>query len=212
MNIYFVRHGEGIDDVYDEFGGWSDRELSPKGVNLAFDMSKKIKDIETDIGQFSIVYTSPLRRCSETAEIIGNELALRVRDLPYLKERNTYGLLSGVKKDVAKKDYPNLLERFKAGKYIPSAERYKDFVERVGILLDHLKDEKYKNLLCVTHGHLITVIAEEFGGLIRDRITDGCILGTEVDENGKIKITESSGITFTKNKEKLNCRNKFKSF
>lgn len=192
MKIYFVRHGEGLDDVYNEYGGWSDRELSPKGIQLAFKISEKLKDLA---GKFDIVLTSPLKRSVQTANVIGEVLSLRVIDEPYLKERNTYGLLSGVNIDIAKEEYFDLVAKFNRGKYIPAAERYEDFVHRVRLLVDYLKTLKYENIICVTHGHLITVMVEEFLGLVRDRIENGCILGIEIT-NDQIKLIHQSGLTF----------------
>jgi broad specificity phosphatase PhoE len=32
MKIYFIRHGEAMDDVENRYGGWADFPLSPKGV------------------------------------------------------------------------------------------------------------------------------------------------------------------------------------
>lgn len=192
MKIYFVRHGEGLDDVYNEYGGWSDRELSPKGIQMAFEISDELEGL---VEKFDMVFTSSLKRSFQTAEIIGGELDLRVMEEPYLKERNTYGLLSGVNIDLAEDDYLDMVKQFNDGRYIPAAERYRDFVNRVRILMDYLKTKKYENIICVTHGHIITVIVEEFLGLVRDRIDNGCILGLEVTSD-KVGLIHQSGLTF----------------
>jgi len=209
MKIYFVRHGEGLDDVYNEYGGWSDRELSPKGIQMAFKISDKLKGFEES---FDAVFTSSLKRSFQTAKVIGEELNLRVMEEPYLKERNTYGLLSGVNIDIAEDDYPDMVKQFNDGRYIPAAERYEDFVHRVKVLIDYLQTKKYENIICVTHGHIITVIAEEFLGLVRDRIENGCILVVEITQ-GQIKVIYQSGLTFcdAKSVSKVRQRMKFKS-
>ncbi|MEA3356830.1 MAG: histidine phosphatase family protein [Patescibacteria group bacterium] len=195
MKVYFVRHGEGLDDVYNEFGSWSDRELSPYGVQVAFNVAEKLGKLEK---KFGTILTSPLKRASKTAEIVGAELSVRVDQDPLLKERNTYGLLSGVNKDLAISEYPEMNAAFLEGKYIPASERYKDFVDRVKILLDNLKSLRYENIICVTHGHLITVILEEFMGLTRNSIGDGSIVG--IDFGGdKMKVIHADGVDFTKN-------------
>lgn len=192
MKIYFVRHGEGLDDVYNEYGGWSDRKLSPNGIRLAFKSAEQLKEFA---GKFDSVLTSPLKRSVQTAHVIGEELNLRVIEEPYLKERNTYGLLSGVNMDIAKEEYLDMVAKFNKGKYIPAAERYEDFVHRVRLLVDYLKTREYENIICVTHGHVITVIIEEFLGLIRDKIENGCILIVEIT-NGQMKLINQSGLTF----------------
>lgn len=193
MKIYFIRHGEGLDDVYNEFGAWSDRELSPRGVRTAFQVAQKLKQLKK---KYDVVLTSPLARASKTAEIVGSELSLRVLEEPYLKERNTYGLLSGFNKDLAIEEYPEMNAAFLEGKYIPASERYPDCVERVKILLKKLRSLKYETIICSTHGHIITIILEEFLCKIRNSIGNGAILGIELT-NKRAKIFYSDGVTFT---------------
>ena len=145
MNVYFVRHGEGLDDVYNEYGSWSDRELSPHGVKTAFRVANKLKKLEK---KYDIILTSPLKRASQTAEIVSSELGLRVVEDPYLKERNTYGLLSGVNKDLAIDEYPEMNAAFLEGRYIPASERYQDFVNRTKIFVKILKKMDYDTIIC----------------------------------------------------------------
>jgi len=208
MKIFFVRHGEGLDDTYQEIGGWADRELSPKGVETAFETAKNLTKLTT---KAEIVYTSPLKRCTETADFLGHVLKLAVEESPYLKERNTYGLLSGVTKREAKTNYPEMYDEFKEGRYIPGAERYKDFVDRVGVFLEELKKIQKQTIICVTHGHFITVIIEEFLRLHRSYIKDGCILVVDMDEKGKLSLVKNMGVGVGKRskKDKQNKR-KFK--
>lgn len=196
--IYFIRHGEGFDDIYNEYGAWSDRELSPTGIQTAFSVAKKLQKLEE---KYSIIYTSPLKRASKTAEIIGAELGLRVEEDPYLKERNTYGLLAGVNKDLAIEEYPEMNAAFLEGDYIPGAERYEDFVLRMKALKKRLRENKHETIICVSHGHVITVIIEEFLKLVRNSVSDGSIIGFEMDKKGRLKVIHADGITFTKDEK-----------
>lgn len=193
--VYFIRHGEGLDDIYNEFGAWSDRDLSPTGIQTAFNIATKLKKLEK---KYDILLTSPLKRASKTAEIIGAELGLRIEEDPYLKERNTYGLLAGVNKDLAIEEYPEMNAAFLEGAYIPGAERYEDFVLRMKELLARLKKSQQSNIVCVTHGHVITVIIEEFLGLTRNSVSDGSIIGLEISTRGDMRVIHADGITFTK--------------
>lgn len=197
MNVYFIRHGESLDDVYNEYGAWSDRELSPHGVRMAFRIAEKLKKLEK---KYDLVFTSSLKRASQTAEIVGSILNLQVIEEPYLKERNTYGLLSGVNKDLAIEEYPEMNAAFLEGRYIPASERYSDFIERTKILMDKLRSLSYENIICSTHGHVMTAIIEEFFGLTRNSVNNGSILGIELDKEGQ-KIIHADGITFTKEEE-----------
>jgi broad specificity phosphatase PhoE len=193
MKIYFIRHGESFDDIFNEFGGWSDRELSPMGIQTAFEITEKIKSLGI---KFDLIQTSPLKRAKMTADIISKELNLRVEENAYLKERNTYGLLCGVNRDLAVEEYPEMNAAYLSGKYIYAGERYKDFCLRMCSLFDQFKKLEIENLLCVTHGHVITVIIEEFLGKIRNSVSNGSILGIEI-KNDKMSIIYTDKLTFT---------------
>lgn len=193
MIVYFIRHGESLDDIYNEYGSWSDRGLTPKGIRTAFELAVKLRKLNP---KYDIILTSPLKRASQTAEIIGSELGIRVEEEPYLKERNTYGLLSGVNKDLAIEEYPEMNAAFVEGRYLPASERYKDCLERVKILIQKLKSIKSEKIICITHGHIMTIIIEEFLGRTRNSLGDGSILGVEINKEG-LKISHVEGPTFT---------------
>ena len=194
MKIYFVRHGESFDDIYNEFGSWSDRGLTPSGIKTAFELAEKLKTIENKI---DIILSSPLPRALETAKIISSELNVKQEEEPFLKERNTYGLLTGVNKDLAVEEYPEMNAAFLEGRYIPGAEKYKDCVERVNQMIKRFAKMKYEKVVCVTHGHIMTIIIEEMFGKTRNSIREGGILGAELTKKGDIKMIYTEGLTFT---------------
>lgn len=193
MKIYFVRHGESFDDIYNEYGAWSERELTPHGIKTAFAVAEKLKTIKE---KWEIVMSSPLKRAWMTGEIIANELAIPLVDDPYLKERNTYGLLTGVNKDLAIEEYPEMNASFLEGKYIAGSERYSDFVLRINKMMEQLLKMKHKVIICTTHGHVITAMVEEMFGMTRNSVGNGSILGVEI-EGDRQKIIYADGVTFT---------------
>lgn len=205
MKIFFLRHGESIDDIYDEFGGWVDRELSPDGVHLAFEMCDKLKEIESKLKfEFDFIYTSPLKRARQTTDIITSKLRLPSKELLYLKERNTYGLLNSVSKKQAKAKYAQLYKFYDQGKHIPGAERCSDFKTRITKLFDVLMKQKHQNILCVTHGYVISTILLEILNkdlYVNKRSSDGAILGLEVTD-------KSRKIIYKEKIEKLSTQNK----
>jgi len=192
--IYFFRHGEGMDDVRSEYGGWSNPQLSPNGRKTASNVSKVFRNKKLE---FDIILTSPLKRALQSAEIISKRLQVPYEQFVYLKERNTYGILGELSKKQARKKYPDLVKAYNAQEFIPGAERYEDFKNRVDLLLSKLLNLKHKSILCVTHGYLITTVMDEFLGLHRENIEDGCFLGLELI-NGKFEYLESKGLTFSK--------------
>lgn len=103
MKIYFLRHGEaeekrpGLED--------RDRPLTSKGAAITSNTARKLKN---DIGAVDIIFTSPLLRAVQTADIFANALASRD------KIETTESLLVGT--------HPSeLLKELKARKGVKSA-------------------------------------------------------------------------------------------
>lgn len=95
LQIYVLRHGEAEDDELDAYGGAANFRLTERGRQQAREAASNLAD-----AQIELIYSSPLARASETAEIISQNLPTRpaVRVIGELRERNSYGVLSGVTK------------------------------------------------------------------------------------------------------------------
>ena len=93
MYVFVARHGEAIDDIEDCYGGIADFELTDAGRKAAADLAESVRSVGLDA-----IYSSPLRRARETADIVGAALSVEVSVIDSLQERNSYGVLSGVNK------------------------------------------------------------------------------------------------------------------
>ncbi len=69
MNWYFIRHGEVESNLKKIYAGWSEEVLTRKGRQEAAEAAKIVYNFNIDS-----IYTSPLRRAVQTAEIIGGFL------------------------------------------------------------------------------------------------------------------------------------------
>lgn len=194
IKVTFFRHGEATDDLYDQYGGWADPDLSPKGINKAYSVAQELKRKGVS---FDIIFTSPLKRARQVAEIIGRELQIDVKILQYLKERNTYGLLCGVNKKVSQKKFPELVEAYESGKYVLGSERDEDFLNRLPIIFSYLRESIFKNICCITHGKIMTGIIKHLLKMKLDSLDEGCMLSVGLDKETMYYI-QSEGITFTK--------------
>ena len=194
MIVIFVRHGEDMSDIYNEVGGWSDRGLTSKGIKTAFKLGDKLGNLEKKYGKYELLLTSPFARAKQTADVIGSELSIRCEENLYLKERNTYGLMSGMSKDVMKNEYPEIYEIFKKAGNMPGSERYDDFVLRIRRLLEKLLMLGKKNVVCVTHGHLITVLIKEVLRGRMWRVADGGGLVIKLEKKG-IELIDKWGMS-----------------
>jgi broad specificity phosphatase PhoE len=157
MLIYVVRHGESEDDLSDSYGGAANFRLTDHGREQAKTTAIKLKDANIEA-----IYASPLARASETAAIIAHELGDLPVDIIYdLRERNTYGVLSGHNKARARElfDYIFATLDFEPGKgtkCAPGGEEYESFIDRVrgafNDVVGRAADAGYETIAIVTHG------------------------------------------------------------
>ena len=104
IKLVLVRHGQSEWNLENRFTGWTDVELSPKGIQEAKEAGKLLKENEFT---FDVAYTSVLKRANETLNIILKELGEENIPIHYswkLNERH-YGALQGLNKDDTRKKY-----------------------------------------------------------------------------------------------------------
>jgi len=101
--IVLIRHGQSIFNLENRFTGWTDVDLSDKGLEEAREAGKILK---ANGFEFNIAYTSVLKRAIRTLWLILHEMDLMwipVHKTWKLNERH-YGALQGLnKKDTADK-------------------------------------------------------------------------------------------------------------
>lgn len=196
MKIYFVRHGEAMDDIRGEYGGWADAELSPKGEDGAVEIADYLKEKGVRV---ETILTSPLKRAWQTAKTISERLNTPMENFVYLKERNTYGLLCGVAKNEAKIKYPELVEAYEKGEEVLGYENYDFLVKRVKALFEKLKNNN-KDVICVTHGKVLGAIFKEFLKIQVKEFGDNCLAEIEIDSEGMLRLVNSREIEINQEK------------
>ena len=95
--IILLRHGESEWNLSNQFTGWTDVNLTSKGISEATEAGKKILDLEINI---DTIYTSLLKRAIDTAEIVAKTLNFDKKRIEFdwrLNERH-YGALEGLNK------------------------------------------------------------------------------------------------------------------
>jgi len=164
--ICVVRHGETDWNITGVLQGWLDVPINERGRAQARELAQAV----TDSG-FACVYTSPLIRALETAQIIAAALQLPppVRH-DGLKERN-FGVIQGIPKAELAELNPSLLEhivkrnpdtRFAQGESMDEcATRVLDGVR------DIARQRPGARVLAVTHGWVMDAITREVRGLPR---------------------------------------------
>jgi broad specificity phosphatase PhoE len=165
MRLFLLRHGESADDVVDAYGGIADYPLTDAGRETAKELAKKLAP-----EQIRIIYTSPYKRALQTAQILADDWGSEICIKDGLRERNSYGVLSGVTKAQAKEIFGHVLAQLegKPGDYysaelVPGAEPIAEVLARVSKALDEIlaaSDGKYNTVGIVTHGNVTRAIYE----------------------------------------------------
>jgi broad specificity phosphatase PhoE len=159
-NFYFLRHGESEGNSAGVIQGRRDYPLAAGGREQALRTAGWFEDrgIRT-------LFSSPLRRACETAELIAGELGIReVVSLPELTELDT-GLFTGLTVAEIKERRPDQWRSFQARSWegVEGAERIAALSKRAEALWQVLAGEFRRgaqNLLCVTHSGIMQWIVK----------------------------------------------------
>lgn len=182
-----------MDDIENRYGGWYDPDLSPAGFQGAVEVGKKLKEMNTGA---KLIFSSPLKRALQTADKIGESLKLPVETFVYLKERNTYGLLSGEEKDEAAQKYSKLVEAYEGGEEVLGYESYDFLLKRIKVLLEELVEFEKDVLICVTHGKLMAALFKDVLGVEAKKFHDNCIAEIDIDDQGGLTLLNTDGVDF----------------
>lgn len=150
--IYFVRHGQTEWNKNGIIQGHMDIELNNEGKKQAQIVKEKLQDIK-----FDKVFSSPLKRAKETAEIIyDQEIVIDNR----LIERYNGELEGKLKTEI--KVFPDFNDPNDTRFGIESLNNFKD---RINSFLDEIvKKYKDKNILVVTHAGVCLYVRCYFEG------------------------------------------------
>ncbi len=201
IKMVLLRHGESVWNKKNVFTGWTDVDLSEKGVSEAKESGRVLKEEGYD---FDIAYTSVLKRAIRTLWITLDEMDLMwlpVKRSWRLNERH-YGALQGLNKsetaakhgeeqvqiwrrsydvrppELEKTDdrYPGKDPKYKELKEgeVPVAECLKDTVER---FLPYWHEEiapvikSGKKVLIAAHGNSLRALVKYLEGISDDEIS-----------------------------------------
>jgi broad specificity phosphatase PhoE len=105
--IFLVRHGETVWNRENRCQGFTDIELSEKGLAQAEAVATYLKKIS----ELHAIYSSDLKRARKTAEAIAGKQGLEVVVDPRLRELNQ-GEFEGQQLQITLKDRPEVLEKW----------------------------------------------------------------------------------------------------
>lgn len=163
LQIYLTRHGQNIDNVAGILNGHRDEPLTEKGIEQAQEIAKRIKDINLS---FNVIYSSPLSRAFETANIISKVTTLLEPEKESLLIERDFGIMTGKNiSDIEKLCSPNIIKTNTITYFLnpEGAETFPDLMVRARVLLNKIMERhKDGNVLLVTHGDIGKMIYAEY--------------------------------------------------
>ncbi len=157
MKLYLVRHGQTDYNLKNLLQGSTDNPLNDTGRQQAHQLASMLADIP-----FDIIYSSPLKRALETAEIIRESnvnrppivLDERLREIDM-------GEWEGKYFPAILEEHREMFERVKNDPFEyrpPGGESFSRFVDRLRSFVEDLKGENHELVLIVAHQMVNSVI------------------------------------------------------
>src|SRR5215210_7285077 len=190
--ILLVRHGETDWNRDNRFQGHADPPLNDRGRGQARELAARLGEEEVDA-----VFTSPLRRARETAEIIGDALVLPVAAHQGLREVDV-GEWQGLTRDEIATRYPEAFARWlDYGRGWERGETYEAMAERT---LDAVHDISAAyprgHVVVVTHGGPVRALFASAAGIThtearrRTSVIANCGVAHFAVEDGAVRAVD----------------------
>lgn len=147
--IYLMRHGQ---DDENYIGGWSDVSLISEGIVQVNESAKWIKENLN----IKFILCSDVKRAVQTATIVSDILDMSFIETSELREQSK-GLLNGVLRTEADKEYHELLNNVTVDTIYPEGESLRDLYNKMLVYIEKIKEMEDDTLL-ITHRGVINMI------------------------------------------------------
>lgn len=175
--IYLIRHGKIDTENEKRYVGITDLVLDKEGVEQAYLLKNYFSNLPIDQ-----VYTSPLKRCLQTAEIIMTEKQQKVTVVEDLREINM-GIWENKPINYIKENYSQAyVERGKDLEFflLPEGESFHQLANRVMLAFDNIVNKDQENIMIIAHAGVNRVIiskilGDSIGELFHIQQPYGCV-------------------------------------
>jgi 2,3-bisphosphoglycerate-dependent phosphoglycerate mutase len=188
--LILARHGETDWNRENRFQGHADPPLNELGRKQSAKLAEALAD-----EPIARVYTSPLRRARETAELVAERLGLEIESLEALREIDVGSWTGLTREEVAERfpeAYARWLERAPHG--FEDGETYEELAARVIPALGALAEaHPATTLLIVTHGGPSRVMQAHAAGVDyaearrRETVLANCAVCRFAVEDGELR-------------------------
>ena len=182
MKIYLCRHGETTGDVEGRYGGDYDDHLTKKGIGESRKLARKLFEKKIEL-----ICHSPKARTVETAKILQEKLKSPLQEIFDLRERNHYGVLTGMTKQEALEKYPLQVKELQENPIhhkVMASEDYGLFKVRVLSAFENIAGGENKSIAIITHGGPIRCIVRELLKKEISSIGDCAVFELEKNKSG----------------------------
>lgn len=175
--LILVRHGRTQNNVEARIGARDDSELNETGLDQAHRVAERLLDFPV-----THIYSSPVKRAHQTAEIIAEKLTQRVKIRPELTEYH-FGVISGLSMDEVNQQYPDIytdlqnwmhlpVGQHRERTFIPEAESFFDLEKRTLAFFDFVKENHLgETIIAVSHlGIIKCFMATLFGSSVHNHM------------------------------------------
>jgi len=151
--VLLIRHGETEWNTLGKFQGCTDIDLSKEGIKQAGLLNNRLK------GNFDYIYTSPLSRAFETANILASDTNKEVIVAPEIREIN-FGEWEGLTVHEIAEKYPEVFKAWRTDKkesYICGGDSsiHNATNRAKKCILDIVSKHKGEKIAIVAHGGII---------------------------------------------------------
>ena len=191
MKIYLIRHGETTGDLEDRYGGDYDDHLSTNRLKQVQELGIKLKD--KDIQK---IYHSPKIRATETAKTVSEIINCPIEKVENIRERNSYGILTGMIKSEAKQQYPEEVEKIQKDKLrhsVKNSEDYDSFKKRIIQTFENIMlNSDLDSIAIISHGGPISCFVREYLKLGELKDLGDCAILEVKNRNDKLELISLS--------------------
>jgi len=202
MKLYLIRHAESQGNAEHRLQGTREFPLTERGREQARALAERLA-----VAGLSAVYSSPLQRTMQTAEILGGRLGLAVVPEPRLQEYDFGEEISGLTWDAIREQHPEIIQALGREdsdfpRY-PGEEGRATFSARVSEVMGGIVARHGEGTVAiVTHaGPIVTYVLESLGRPYRRpvpfSIDNASITTLEVNEPRSFAPCVMAGINDT---------------
>jgi broad specificity phosphatase PhoE len=165
-SIVLIRHGETDWNIEGRYQGQADPPLNSKGLHQAHRLAKELIN-----SAIEVLYTSPLKRTRQTAEVISQQLGIMPIDEPRYMEIDQGDWQTRLRSDIENL-YPDLFNAWQTDPWKvtpPGGEHLSEVQSRVYAALDEsIQEYSNQKIGIVTHRIPIALIKVRYQGMDPD--------------------------------------------